>query len=231
MAEKGDAGTNGTNGTNGSNGTNGTDLTTTLTAAGDVVYKGASALTRLAKGTADQVLTMNTGATAPEWADAAGGGKVLQVVQTVQPNQVSASTGNAMVDISGMSVSITPASGSKVLVQISFGRLTSGGSSIGVRLLRGSTSIGVGTSGVGLRQALTLTAYQPGDLNHAQGGQSMTYLDNSPGGNGSTAITYKMQWQGQDGNGYMNMAEGNLNEAGVYGGVSISTITVWEIGA
>jgi hypothetical protein len=55
-------------------GTDGTDLTTTLTTAGDVVYKGASALTRLAKGTASQVLTMNSGATAPEWADAAGGG-------------------------------------------------------------------------------------------------------------------------------------------------------------
>jgi hypothetical protein len=54
-------------------GTDGTDLTTTLTTAGDVVYKGASALTRLAKGTASQVLTMNSGATAPEWADAAGG--------------------------------------------------------------------------------------------------------------------------------------------------------------
>jgi hypothetical protein len=54
-------------------GTDGTDLTTTLSTAGDIVYKGASALTRLAKGTADQVLTMNTGATAPVWAAAAGG--------------------------------------------------------------------------------------------------------------------------------------------------------------
>ena len=58
----------------GTDGTDGTDLTSTLTTAGDVVYKGASALTRLAKGTASQVLTMNSGATAPEWADAASGG-------------------------------------------------------------------------------------------------------------------------------------------------------------
>ena len=83
MAEKGDAGTNGTNGTNG---TDGTDLTSTLTTAGDVVYKGASALTRLAKGTASQVLTMNTGATAPEWADAATGGAMTKILTTVVNN-------------------------------------------------------------------------------------------------------------------------------------------------
>lgn len=34
---------------------------------GDVLYRGASAWTRLAKGTAGQVLRMNSGVTAPEW--------------------------------------------------------------------------------------------------------------------------------------------------------------------
>ena len=44
---------------------------------GDLVYgTGADAWTRLAKSTAGKVLTMNSGATAPEWADAAGGGAV-----------------------------------------------------------------------------------------------------------------------------------------------------------
>jgi hypothetical protein len=37
-------------------------------AAGDVFYWNGTTLVRLAKGTAGQVLTMNTGATAPEWA-------------------------------------------------------------------------------------------------------------------------------------------------------------------
>lgn len=36
-------------------------------AAGDVFYWNGTTLVRLAKGTANQVLTMNTGATAPEW--------------------------------------------------------------------------------------------------------------------------------------------------------------------
>ena len=43
--------------------------------AGDTMYaSGTDTLAKLAKGTAAQVLTMNTGATAPEWAAAAGGG-------------------------------------------------------------------------------------------------------------------------------------------------------------
>ena len=45
-----------------------------ITIQGDMLYKGASDLERLPKGTAAQVLTMNGGATAPSWAAAAEGG-------------------------------------------------------------------------------------------------------------------------------------------------------------
>lgn len=42
-----------------------------MTTAGDTIYGGADGVpTRLAKGTASQVLTMNSGATAPEWGNA-----------------------------------------------------------------------------------------------------------------------------------------------------------------
>lgn len=44
-------------------------MTNPMTKAGDIIYGGTSGTpTRLAKGTAGQVLTMNSGATAPEWA-------------------------------------------------------------------------------------------------------------------------------------------------------------------
>lgn len=52
-------------------GTNGTDLTSTLTTRGDIVFKGASALERLAKGSTGQVLKQ--GANDPEWGTDAGG--------------------------------------------------------------------------------------------------------------------------------------------------------------
>ena len=45
----------------------------TLTTAGDILYASANNTpARLAKGAAAEVLTMNTGATAPEWAAASG---------------------------------------------------------------------------------------------------------------------------------------------------------------
>ena len=53
----------------GTNGTNGTDLTSTLTTQGDILYRDGSGLQRLPKGTANQVLKMNSGATAPEYGD------------------------------------------------------------------------------------------------------------------------------------------------------------------
>lgn len=47
----------------------------TGTTGGDIIYfTGASTPTRLAKGTAGQVLTMNSGATAPEWQTPSSGG-------------------------------------------------------------------------------------------------------------------------------------------------------------
>jgi hypothetical protein len=46
---------------------------TTLTTAGDVLYRNATVPVRLGIGTAGQVLTVNSGATAPEWATPAAG--------------------------------------------------------------------------------------------------------------------------------------------------------------
>ena len=57
----------------GADGTNGTDLTSTLSTRGDLVFKNASALARLAKGTAGQVL--GQGSNEPLWVN--GSGKTL----------------------------------------------------------------------------------------------------------------------------------------------------------
>mgnify|MGYP003135515709 CR=1 FL=1 len=48
-------------------GADGTDVGTTLTTQGDILYRDGSGLQRLAKGTANQTLQMNGGATAPSW--------------------------------------------------------------------------------------------------------------------------------------------------------------------
>jgi len=60
-------------------------------ADGDILYRASGAWTRLAKGTASQVLRMNSGATAPEWAT---GGITLATAQ--------ASTSGTSIDFTGL---------------------------------------------------------------------------------------------------------------------------------
>jgi hypothetical protein len=73
-------------------------MTNPMTTQGDVIYGGASgAPTRLPKGTAAQVLTMNAGATAPEWAAAAGGGGGLTQAYEGK-NAIGASTETLTLD-------------------------------------------------------------------------------------------------------------------------------------
>ena len=55
-----------------------------VTTAGDTLYAtAADTLARLAIGTAGQVLQVNSGATAPEWATPAGGGGMTLIQETV----------------------------------------------------------------------------------------------------------------------------------------------------
>jgi hypothetical protein len=49
----------------------------TVTTAGDIIYRNATVPTRLGIGTASQVLAVNSGATAPEWVTPSSGGITL----------------------------------------------------------------------------------------------------------------------------------------------------------
>jgi len=63
--------------------------------AGDVLYAtGSTTLAKLAKGSAADVLTMNSGATAPEWSAPAGGGKVLNVIGITNSTRTAFSASN-----------------------------------------------------------------------------------------------------------------------------------------
>jgi len=56
----------------------------TVTTAGDIIYRNATVPTRLGIGTAGQILTVNSGATAPEWATpASSGGMTLLSTTTL----------------------------------------------------------------------------------------------------------------------------------------------------
>ena len=119
-------------------------VATAFDAAGDLVYgTGADTFTKLALGTANQVLTVNAGATAPEWKTPAGGGKVLQVVQATYATQTII-TSTSYTD-SGLSATITPSSAtSKILILVNQNLLANRETTIfdgAVDLRRGNTSI------------------------------------------------------------------------------------------
>jgi hypothetical protein len=116
-----------------------------VTTAGDIIYRNATVPVRLGIGTAGQVLTVNSGATAPEWKTPSGGGKVLQVVQGTTSTATTIN-GGVLAD-TNLTATITPsASNSKVLVMISqYCKNTSVGAATEVgfqmKLLRGATGI------------------------------------------------------------------------------------------
>ena len=124
------------------------------------------------------------------------GGKILQVVEATHSTEVS-STSKTMAD-TGLTASITPASGSKVLIYVSqsFRQYRDRGSTnnmgFGMNLLRGSTIIMASKRNDNNEfndHYLSNTSVNKVVLRH-----SMNFLDDSPGGNGSTAITYKTQF-------------------------------------
>ena len=73
----------------GTNSVDGTKIAMGSDAAGDLLYHGASDYTRLAKGTASQSLTMNSGATAPEWTTPAAGGAWTKIETSVASDVAS----------------------------------------------------------------------------------------------------------------------------------------------
>jgi hypothetical protein len=166
-------------------------MTNPMTTTGDVIYSSSgSTPARLGIGTAGQVLQVNSGATAPEWATpAGGGGKVLQVVMGQTSTAVTVAS-TTLAD-TGLTATITPTSAtSKVLVlvsQSSYAERDATGAYCGVRLLRGGTNIYEVGGNDGLSFGIVVFT---ATLTAVQGFHSFNYLD-SPAT--TSATTYKIQ--------------------------------------
>jgi hypothetical protein len=152
------------------------------------------------------------------------GGKVLQVVSATKTNTFS-TTGTAFVDVSGLSVSITPTSASSKILIISSvnGQGAVSQSFLATRLMRNSTEIAIGDANSSAARATSSTGYT-GD----SGGQlnlSMTHLD-SPAT--TSAVTYKVQASSLASTAaFINRSQGN---DGSYSRcMTASAITVMEI--
>jgi len=154
-------------------------------------------------------------------------GTILQVVQTFK-NDSTSYTGNNMlswVDISGMSVSITPtSSSSKVLVSfVACVSTDSADRNNSIRLLRDSTNICISTAGSSTNAAIVdKTFADKYIMNFTQ-----TFLD-SP--NTTSATTYKLAWAAEGSGGSAKTYY--LNRKGQSAGSgAVSSITVMEVAA
>ena len=154
-------------------------------------------------------------------------GSVLQVVSTTKTNKFT-TTSTSAVDITGLSVTITPTSASsKILIvtNINYGGDTNLYGAFFV--LRNSTNVVVGTYPTGSQTAATFGVGQTYDI-YKVDCASNTYLD-SP--NTTSATTYKVQASTYDvaTTFTINAPFATNNAAYIIGGTS--TITVMEIAA
>ena len=147
-------------------------------------------------------------------------GSVLQVVSTLK-NDTFSTTSTSFVDITGFSLSITPTSASsKILILVSAWLGVASSSRTGVRLMRDSTAIGIGTGGT-----YNVSGYNADWASGAGdnlGCTSISFLD-SP--STTSAITYKVQQFTTTGTAFVNR-RGNDTTF-----VTGSTITALEIAA
>jgi hypothetical protein len=167
---------------------------------------------RLAVGANGTVLTADSStATGLKWAAAAGGGKVLQVVEGTY--QVGVNSSSSTYADTGLTATITPSSAtSKVLVFVNqngtYNANGAGGSnSIGLKLFRGATEI------ARCNGMYTTTPNQQGTT------LSLSKLD-SPAT--TSATTYKTQFNSEENKASVTINVDNKN---------LATIILMEIGA
>ena len=192
-------------------------------ARGKLIYGNSSGNpTALATGTADQVLTHD--GTDLAWQDSGGGGKILQVVHQ-QVTTMATTSGGSWND-SGMTLAITPsATSSTILIFVdgNFGSVNYGF----MRLVRGSTVIGVGTDAAGRNAVSSGGMASAINSLYTASKQTVTWID-SP--STTSATTYKTQvvnnYHSQN---TITRNSGSTNPGATYVGASVCTITLMEL--
>tara|TARA_R100000458_G_C8259853_1_gene235451 strand:- start:859 stop:1698 length:840 start_codon:yes stop_codon:yes gene_type:complete len=207
---------------------------TPTTTRGDIIYRGASADARLAKGTQGHVLTM--GANDPAWAAAAGGGKVLQVKQNYSNNEWQNATGTTPTNWSALNTSITPTSASsRIIVHLTFGCLQ----------FYQASCLGYGRIVYDKNNGTNWTydnSNEPYGANTVASGAYMQWAVNLEGSNWeaypvafcgiyhpnqTSAVKYGVQFWGESGGAVINVNRNERNNTNDYS--AVSTMTLWEV--
>ena len=141
-----------------------------------------------------------------------GGGKILKVhsVTTTSGQDI---TSSSYTDITGLTITLTPAATSKCLVHAVVSGYAEWSSTYyavnKMQVLRGSTTIGVDMRNIRLQTHSSVDYLQIGCP------LVQTILD-THGANGSTSVTYKCQGQTNSGHMYVNSSYGTYSSLTVY---------------
>jgi len=127
------------------------------------------------------------------------GGKILEVL-SVNKTDTTSYTGTSFADITGITLNITPQTNSKVLIQFcyAYGADNIAGGSVRIARVKGGTTTYLAVADTAGYDGVnsSMTSYVGGnDASNQIYHQSFHHLDQNVGGDGSTQITYKMQWR------------------------------------
>ena len=180
----------------------------------------------------NRVFTLPDSADATLLTSTTATGKILSVQQSVVTGGSSYSTGSSTVsdsyfDISGLSVTLTPSSGTKCYVSYTVNVGGESGFNFGIALFRGSTQIYLGDASGSRQRLSSFGAIRDADTVLPTNGQ---FLD-THGADGSTAVTYKLQmYVAEPGRTTRVNRSHNHSDSRTYGR-SASQITVMEVAA
>ena len=155
-----------------------------------------------------------------------GTGAILQVQSTLKTDTFSSTTDSSDVDITGLSVNITPSStSSKILVMSHVTVNSNGASGVHFRIKRGSTVVGGGSSGSKTSMGFVTDAGQA-DANRAITTGGYTFIDEP---SSTSQLTYKVTYEQFNSSNTVRINT-NLNVNGAsYDDIFTSGITVMEI--
>ena len=186
-------------------GTDGTDVGTTLTTQGDILYRDGSGLQRLAIGTANQILQVNSGANALEYT-AKPEGKIVNMAYYTDTTEYNVASSNTYVAATAHNITYTP-SATNNIIWIEFMpnvRQNSGGSDIAFQYELSRTVGGTAT-------VLYTAGSQENYIYDSSGGQRFQwqryFLHKDDGHNTTNQITYSYRFRNPHSNQQLTVSE------------------------
>nr|BAR38132.1 hypothetical protein [uncultured Mediterranean phage uvMED] len=174
----------------------------------------------------DEFLISDAGVLKRLDASLVGGGKIGQVLQAVKTDTQNTTTDNTFTDISGLSQAITPsATTSKILVLFTVNAAADTQDHVGIRLVRGSTDIFIGTNANAGQNVSA--GYRNPDVNGDYDLANLCgqFLD-SP--NTTSATTYKIQGASND-EFFINRPHDNTGTTNMQRPHTSSSLTLIEV--